>query len=159
MKAPGALRGPLAGAAVIGRWSCWDLRRVGPATWFPARSRAGVRYGTAYPTGSRGSSGASGRSAPGARLPGGVPISPEKWGERGPGAGPLDPQFYGPLVSTRWFWRLCRIVPVVGLLRCPCTCPDLDSHFAGAGVGCESILLQGHTTCEGFPLGGSCHRR
>ena len=46
-----------------------------------------------------------------------------------------------------------------GLLRCPCTCPDLDSHFAGAGVGREGISLQGHTTYEGFPLGGSCHRR
>ena len=101
------------GPSVIGRRSRWDRRRVGPATWFPARSRAGVRYGTAYPTGGRGSYGASGRSAPGARLPGGVPISPEKWGERGPGASPLDPRFYGPLVATRsfggcgaWFRRL-----------------------------------------------------
>ena len=39
----------------------------------------------------------------GARLPGGVPISPEKWGERGPGASPLDPRFLWPLVPTRWF--------------------------------------------------------
>ena len=46
-----------------------------------------------------------------------------------------------------------------GLLRCPCTCLDLDSYFAGAGVGREGISLQGHTTYEGFPLGGSCHRR
>ena len=89
----------------------------------------------------------------GLRLPGGGPISPEKWGERGPGASPLDPRFYSPLVPTRWFWRLWRIVPMVGLFRCPSTCPDLDSHFAGAGGGCESILLQECTTCEGFPLG------
>ncbi len=35
------------------------------------------------------------RGAPrGARLPGGVPISPEKWGERGPGASPLDPRVF-----------------------------------------------------------------
>ena len=43
------------------------------------------------------------RSAPGPRLPGGVPISPEKWGERGPGASPLDPGFYGPLAAARSF--------------------------------------------------------
>ena len=93
------------GASAVGRWSLLDRRRVGPAGWFPARSRAGERWGTAYPTGGRGFSGASGRSAPGARLPGGVPISPEKWGERGPGASPLDPRVYGPLVPTRSFWR------------------------------------------------------
>ena len=28
-----------------------------------------------------------------------------------------------------------RVAAVVGLFRNPCTCPDLDSHFAGAGVG------------------------
>ena len=27
---------------------------------------------------------------------------------------PPAPLFYGPLVGTRSFWRLCRIVPVVG---------------------------------------------
>ena len=40
----------------------------------------------------------------GPACPAGVPISPEKWGERGPGASPLDPRFYGPLVGTRSFW-------------------------------------------------------
>ena len=45
------------------------------------------------------------------------------------------PLFYDPLVPTRWFWRLCRIVSVAGLLRCPSACPDLGSHFAGAGLG------------------------
>ena len=65
----------------------------------------------------------------GPACPAGVPISPEKWGERGPGASPLDPRFYGPLVPTRSFWRLWRIVPVEGLLRAPCTCPDLETFF------------------------------
>ena len=51
------------------------------------------------------------------------------------GGGPPAPLFYGPLVPTRWFWRLCRIVSVAGLLRCPSACPDLGSHFAGAGLG------------------------
>ena len=40
-----------------------------------------------------GSEATLGRSAPLPRLPGGGPISPEKWGERGPGASPLDPIF------------------------------------------------------------------
>ncbi len=65
----------------------------------------------------------------GPAYPAGVPISPEKWGERGPGASPLDPRFYSPLVPTRSFWRLWRIVPVEGLLRAPCTCPDLERFF------------------------------
>ena len=74
--------------------------------------------------------------------PAGVPISPEKWGERGPGASPLDPRVYGPLVPTRSFWRLWRIVPVEGLFRCPCTCPDLGRFFVW---GC---------TTQRLPLGG-----
>ena len=36
VKAARGFAGPLwRGAAVIGRWSRWDRRRVGPATWFP----------------------------------------------------------------------------------------------------------------------------
>ena len=42
---------------------------------------------------------------------------------------PWTPFPYGPLVCTRSFWRLCRIVPVVGLFRCPSTCPDLETFF------------------------------
>ena len=61
--------------------------------------------------------------------PAGVPISPEKWGERGPGASPLDPRFYGPLAVARSFWRLCHIVPVMGLFRCPSSYPDLGTFF------------------------------
>ena len=49
--------------------------------------------------------------------------------ERVAGGGPPPPFFHGPLVPTRSFWRLCRIVPVVGLFRCPCTCPDLGTFF------------------------------
>ena len=79
--------------------------------------------------------------------------------QRVAGGYPPPPLFYGPLVPTRSFWRLWHIVPVVGLFRCPSACPDLDSHFAGAGVGRESFSLRRHTTYEGFPLGGSCHRR
>ena len=55
------------------------------------------------------------RESPDAKSRGGMP--------------PRPPIFYGPLVSTRSFWRLWHIVPVVGLLRGPCTCPDLERFF------------------------------
>ena len=78
----------------------WDRRRSRPATWFPARLRAGAR------------------------------LSPEKAGGKSAGGlAPWTPFFYGPLVGTRSFWRWCRIVPVDGLLRHPCTCPDLETFF------------------------------
>ena len=70
------------------------------------------------------------------------------------GCPPPPPFFMTRSLPLARFGVVGRIVPVVGLFRNPCTCPDLDSHFAGAGVGCESILLQGHTTCEGFPPRG-----
>ncbi len=108
-----------AGGPAVGRWVRLDRgvrpraggrgacrRQVGPAGpgfHSPRRGAGGRGSGGTYPTGGRGFSGASGRSAPGARLPGGVPISPEKWGERGPGASPLDPGFYGPLAAARSF--------------------------------------------------------
>ena len=49
--------------------------------------------------------------------------------QRVAGEGPRPPFFYGPLVATRSFWRLCRLVSVDGLLRCPCTYPDLETFF------------------------------
>ena len=42
---------------------------------------------------------------------------------------PWTPFPYGPLICTRSFWRLCRIVSVVGLFRCPSMCPDLETFF------------------------------
>ncbi len=39
---------------------------------------------------------------------------------------------------------------VVELVRSPGTCPDLDSHFAGAGFGGESISWRECSTYEGF---------
>ena len=88
------------GPSVIGRWFRWNRCRVAPATWVPARLRAGAR------------------------------LSPEKAGGKSAGGlAPWTPFFYGPLVPTRSFWRLCRIVPVVGLFRTPPTCPDLERFF------------------------------
>ena len=88
------------GSSVIGRRFRWNRCRVDPATWVPRRRP-------------RGSPAFFGRK-------------PE---ERTPGASPLDPGFYGPLAAARSFWRLCHIVPVPGLLRYPCTCPDLETFF------------------------------
>ena len=61
------------------------------------------------------------------REPGFLRRKPE---ERAPGALPPGPLFfYGPLAVARSFWRLCRIVSVVGLLRHLSTCPDLETFF------------------------------
>ena len=67
-------RGP--GPSVIGRRFRWNRRRLAPATWVPARSRAGIQ--------------AFSRESPDAKSRGG---------------GPPPPLFYGPLVPTRSFWR------------------------------------------------------
>ena len=128
--------------------SCWALRRFKPgppvrgspvlrALWVggsgrpaPARPRAGERCGTAYPSGGRGCSEASGRSAPGAPpARQGSPFLPRNGEKEGRGRCPLDPQFYGPLAAARSFWRSCRIVPVMGLFRCPSSYPDLGTFF------------------------------
>ena len=93
-----------ASSAEIGRWSCRDRRRLAPARWVPARSRAGERRGTAYPLGGRGSSEASGRSAPLPRLPGGGPHFSREMGRKRAGAPPLDPTFYSRSLPLAGFW-------------------------------------------------------
>ena len=50
------------GPSVIGSWSRWDRRRLAPATWFPARSRAGIQ--------------AFSRESPDAKSRGGMPPAP-----------------------------------------------------------------------------------
>ena len=52
-------RGP---GFAVGRWSRWDHRRLAPATWFPARSRAGIQ--------------AFSRESPDAKSRGGWPPAP-----------------------------------------------------------------------------------
>ncbi len=152
---------PLAGAAVIGRWSRWDRRRVGPATWFPPGP--GRECGTvlrtlrvvetltvprgAAPRGPPARRGRVGllcrrqvvrvldrrRLAPAAWVPARSRAGIQAFSRESPDAKsrgmPPPPLFYGPLVATRWFWRLWHIVPMVGLLRGPCTCPDLGRFF------------------------------
>ena len=81
--------------------------RSGPA---PVQTRTTYQGqpGAAYPLGGA-SEAALGRSAPGAPpTPAGVPISPEKWGERGPGAS----------VIGRWLrWNRCRVDPATWVPR------------------------------------------
>ena len=71
-----------------------------------------------------------GRSAPGAPpARRGSPFLPRNGEKEGRGQAPWTPFFYGPLVPTRSFRRLCHIVPVVGLLRYPSAYPDLERFF------------------------------
>ena len=43
----------------------------------------------------------------GPACPAGVPISPEKWGERGPGLCPWTPGFMARLLPLARFWDRC----------------------------------------------------
>ena len=88
-------------AGGLGRWSCRDQRRLAPARWFPARSRAGIQ--------------AFSRESPDAKSRGGWP--------------PAPPFFRARSFPLARFGVVGRIVPVYGLLRCPCTCPDLETFF------------------------------
>ena len=84
--------------------------------------------GTTYPTGGRGFSGASGRSAPLPRLPGGGPHFSREMGRKRAGAPPLDPGFLGPLVPTRWFLGSLSLMRLWGyFVRCAKT--DLGRIF------------------------------
>ena len=90
--------------------------------------------------------------------PAGVPISPEKWGERGPGASPLDPRFLWPLVPTRWVLRWLSLQGSRDyFLRDPKT--DLgrifEGKYAGKNFPERKFPKQAHPP-KAFPLGGRC---
>ena len=90
------------GGGAVGRWFRWDHRRSRPATWVPARSRAGERCGTAYPSGGRGFDqprGAAPRRAPTRRGP---RFSRETGGKRAKG------ESFSPLDSLLWFLGPCK---------------------------------------------------
>ena len=53
----------------------------------------------------------------GPAYPAGVPISPEKWGERGPGASPLDPDFYSRSFPLAGFCRVQQAIFVTSERR------------------------------------------
>ena len=101
---------------------------LGPApvpTRPPARGSPVLR--TLWVGGSEAVLGAQRPVAPPARR--GSPFLPRNGEKEGRGRCPLDPQFYGPLAAARSFWRSCRIVPVMGLFRCPSSYPDLGTFF------------------------------
>ncbi len=102
-----------ASSAEIGRWSCWDRRRLAPARWVPARSRAGGG-GYCVPLGWAGPFPKPRGAAPRCpACPAGVPISPEKWEKEGRGFAP-GPHFLWPLVATRWFLGLLFLIRLRG---------------------------------------------
>ncbi len=69
----------------------WQGGGFGPAPGMAPDVGPGAKSSVVRtPTGGRGCFDTSGRSAPLPRLPAGVPIPPEKWGER-PGASPWTP--------------------------------------------------------------------
>src|SRR5699024_3373896 len=125
----------------IGRWSRWDRRRVGPATWVPARSREGARWGTAYPAGGRGPPSLVGGPAEtdaGWPLPRGFPPGPGRGSrlslekartQRVAGGSPPPPFFMARSFPLARFCVVGRSGAMVRLFRSPPTCPDLDSHF------------------------------
>ena len=86
----------------VGTFAGPDLRRGSPPG--PGRERGGVlrtlRVVGAFPV----PRGAAPRCP---ACPAGVPISPEKWGERGPGLRPWTPGFYGRSLPLAGFWDRC----------------------------------------------------
>ncbi len=83
----------------VGRGSGLDQRRLEPARWVPARSRAGV------------------------------PISCEEMGRKKPGVPPGPPFFKARSLLAARFGVVGRSGAVVGLFRSPSTCPDLGTFF------------------------------
>ena len=97
-------RGGFFFSAGIGRGAGLDRRPAAPDV-----GPGGQIFGSTYPTGGRGCSEASGRSAPVPRLPGGGPHFSREMGKKRAGATPLDPGFYGrsfPLAGFGdcWLW-------------------------------------------------------
>ena len=84
----------------------------------------------------------------GPACPAGSPFLPRNGEKEGRGQAPWTPGFMARSFPLARFGVVGRIVPVEGLVRCPCTCPDLGRFFR---VGLHSP--------EASPLGGSCHRR
>ena len=114
--------------------------------------------GPASPWGGRLRSTLGAQRPGGPACPAGVPISPEKWGERGPGASPLDPRFLWPLVPTRWVWGLLALIRLRGyFLRYAKT--DLGRIFEGKYAekhfGERRFPNQAHPP-KAFPLRGRC---
>ena len=103
---------------------------LGRSAPLPARPRAGARCGTAYPLGGPGSYEASGRSAPGAPpARRGSPFLPRNGEKEGRGQAPWTPGFMARSFPLARFGVVGRIVPVEGLVRYPCTYPDLERFF------------------------------
>ena len=118
-----------AGASAVGRWSLLDRRRLEPARWVPpGRARSSEVLRTLQVVG--GLFRASGRSAPGARLPGRGPHFSREMGEKegAEGQAPGPPVLW-PARSHSWFFGVVAHCSVEGLFTVPCTYPDLERFF------------------------------
>ena len=165
------------GSSVVDRWSRLDQRRLAPARWFPARSRAGTHLAgldlrwskPGPPAGGSpmlrtlrvgGSEAPSGRSAPGgppARR--GSPFLPRNGEKEGRGRCPLDPGVYGPLTLGRSFWGSLSLIRSRGdFLRYAKI--DLGRIFRGK-ICCKAFLRKkapksGHADgCRNSPTTGT----
>ena len=109
---------------MVGRRFRWDRRRSRPATWVPARLRAGAR------------------------------LSPEKAGRKSAGGKPPGPpSFMARSFPLAGFGVVGRSGMVVRLLRGPCTCPDLGRFFR-IGLHNPEASPWGEAVTEGDGCGG-----
>ena len=105
----GAMLDPGAGGGAHGPRVCPARPLAGggaPVTGGPL----GAGGSGGYPLGGWGSHGASGRSAPLPRLPGGGPHFSREMGRKRAGAAPLDPGVHGPLTPVRSFWGSLSLI-------------------------------------------------
>ncbi len=137
------------GASAVGRWSLLDRCRLEPATWVPARSRAGGAVGYCVPFGWSGLFRCLGTQRPGGpACPAGSPFLPRNGEKEGRGQAPWTPGFMARSFPLAGFGVVGRIVPVEGLVRCPCTCPDLGRFFR-VGLHSPEASPWGEAVTEG----------
>ena len=105
----------------------------------PAGTGAGWHLPRGFPPGPGRGIQAFSRESPDAKSRGGMP--------------PAPPFFIARSFPLARFGVVGRSGAIVGLFRGPGTCPDLDSHFAGAGFGGESISWRGIPPTKASPPG------
>ena len=111
---------------VIDRQFRWDQCRLAPATWFPARSRAGIQ--------------AFSRESPDAKSRGGMP--------------PRPPMFKACSLSLARFGGCATLFRSWGYFEAHLRALIWILFLRKQSLGGESISLRGHTYLRRLPLGG-----